>query len=100
MFVKKGFTLVEVVAAITIFLISLSTIYLIITRNIREQAEIEKLMDGLNYFKVKYYDLPYTEEYRSFSLEKLNSDDLFGRKEYLYEVKSGENTLISIYAIE
>lgn len=97
---KKGFTLVEIVSAIIIFLLSISSLYLIISRNIREQAEVKMMMDGVNFFKIKYYDLPITDEYMDFSIDKETVDELFGKKEYLYRVKHKDTVLISIYAIE
>lgn len=97
---KKGFTLIEVVSAVLIFVISISAIYLIISRNIREQANIRDEIDGLNFFKLKYYNITISEDYKNFTLDKKSGDDLFGKKEYIYQVIRDDNIILSLYAIE
>lgn len=38
------------------------------------------MMDGVNFFKIKYYDLPITDEYMDFNIDKETVDELFGKK--------------------
>lgn len=97
---KKGFTLIEIVSAVLIFAVSISTIYLIISRNIREQMELKNQIDGLNFFKLKYYNISSSEDYKDFLLDKKSGDDLFGKKEYTYEVLKNDVPILSLYAVE
>ncbi|MCX8083908.1 MAG: type II secretion system GspH family protein [Calditerrivibrio sp.] len=97
---KKGFTLIEIVSSILIFVLFMSVIYMIFSRNMKEQLEIKESILSLNFFKMKYYNIPLSDEYKSMNMEKRNEGELFGKKEFYYEIRINDKPTISVYAIE
>lgn len=98
---KGGFTLIEVLCALLIFSLSATVIYMIFTRNIKEQIETQNTLEALNFYKIDTFTIPADKEYYSYyKVNKIEGDKIIDLTEVQYQVIYKDQEVLLVNGID